>query len=419
VNTSARARVLFVSENVTLAQVVRLVTLARSLDPARYEVHFACSRFDDLCFAGTHFVRHPLYTIAEEELFQALEAGKRPYEEPTLMRYAEDELALFERVRPRLVVGDFRLSLAASAPLAGVPLATLINAYFSPFAVRDAWPVPDHPIVNLVGVKLAERYFPLAMPRVFEHFARPVNALRRHRGLARIGSLLEVLTFGDYTLYPDIPELTPTDRAPASHIFLGAVPWSPPVPPPAVWQRMSARRPAVYVTLGSSGNLRVLPQVLEGLAKLPIDVMLATAGRKLALERPLPDNVYAAEFVPGPLAARRAELVISNGGSSTGYQALAEGTPVVGIASNFDQYLAMHAIERRGAGLLLRASTLTAETVTAAVGQVLGDRSFREAAGRLAAAFARYDARERFGAFVARALKQRAPVVGDARRAQP
>ena len=36
-----RRRILFVAEAVTLAQVVRLVTLARALDPARYDVHFA------------------------------------------------------------------------------------------------------------------------------------------------------------------------------------------------------------------------------------------------------------------------------------------------------------------------------------------------------------------------------------------
>ena len=51
-------RVLFVSEAVTLAQVVRLATLARALDPTRFDVHFAASHFDEMIFAETTFTRH-------------------------------------------------------------------------------------------------------------------------------------------------------------------------------------------------------------------------------------------------------------------------------------------------------------------------------------------------------------------------
>jgi len=45
-----RKKILFVSERVTLAQVVRLVSLARAVDPRVYELHFASARFDDLVF---------------------------------------------------------------------------------------------------------------------------------------------------------------------------------------------------------------------------------------------------------------------------------------------------------------------------------------------------------------------------------
>jgi UDP:flavonoid glycosyltransferase YjiC (YdhE family) len=71
----------------------------------------------------------------------------------------------------------------------------------------------------------------------------------------------------------------------------------------------------------------------------------------------------AREFVPGDRAAAEAALVVCNGGSSTGYQALREGTPVVGLPFNLDQYLAMTAIERAGAGVLVRSGTATAENV--------------------------------------------------------
>ena len=38
---------------------------------------------------------------------------------------------------------------------------------------RQGFPLPDHPIVRLMGVERAARYFPKALPWVFAHFARP------------------------------------------------------------------------------------------------------------------------------------------------------------------------------------------------------------------------------------------------------
>ena len=395
---SQRQRILFVSENVTMAQVVRLVVLAGALDPRRYELHFACSEFDDLVFAGSPLIRHRLFTIAREKVFRALAAGRRLYEKNVLARYVEDELELFARVQPHLVVGDFRLSLTVSAPLAGVPHAALINAHFSPYAARTSIPVPDHPIVKLLGVEKAQRYFPQAVPHVFEHFARPVNALRAEHGLPRIGSLLEVLTHGDYTLYADVPALSPVHELPASHRYLGPVLWSPRVAKPAWWSEVGRQRPCAYVTLGSSGNVTALPIVLDALATLPVDVMVATAGRA-NLAR-VPERVFVADFLPGNEAARRSAFVISNGGSATTHQALSEGVPVLGIASNLDQYLGMNDVEHAGAGILLRAGTLRVDTVRDAAARALREDTLHAAARRMASELARYDACSRFAAFV-------------------
>jgi UDP:flavonoid glycosyltransferase YjiC (YdhE family) len=390
-----RRRILFVTENITLAQVVRLVTLARALPSDRYEVHFACSDFDELVFQGTEFRRHTLFTIDKEEGFKALARGERLYDVKTLERYVADELRVFDAAKPDLVVGDFRLSLAVSAPLAEVHCASLINAYWSPYARRESWPVPDHPIVRLVGLERAEKYFPQALPKVFGHFAAPLNAVRKRHGLSEFESLSQQLCFGDSVLYPDLPELTPLEGAPETHHFLGQVDWSPRVPLPAALHDAGAGAPPlVYCTLGSSGDVAVLPLVLEALAGLPIRCVLATAGR--AAPQRLPDNVLSFDYLPGSEVAARAALVITNGGSSTGYQALAAGVPVLGIPSNLDQYLAMQAIARVGAGLTVRSGGLTRDQVRKAVIRLLDARPAQAAARELAACFATYECHERF-----------------------
>src|SRR5690606_4573449 len=132
-------------------------------------------------------------------------------------------------------------------------------------------------------------------------------------GLSAIGSLPNVLSFGDFVLHPDVPELTPVRNAPETHVFLGHVPWSPALPLPELGQ-LDPARPLVYVTLGSSGKWDRLPLVVETLARLPVNVLVSTAGRELRL--PSASNVVTAAWVPGDQAAERAQLVVTNGGAS-------------------------------------------------------------------------------------------------------
>jgi UDP:flavonoid glycosyltransferase YjiC (YdhE family) len=398
VSSATRRRVLFVAENVSLAQVVRLYVLSRCLEPARYEVWFASAGYDPLIFRDAALRRYPIRSMSAAAMMRRVERGGQLYDQRTLAGYVREDLEMLERVQPALVVGDLRLSLAISAPKLGVPYAALINAYWSPYGVREHFPLPEHPIVRLLGYERVAPHLHRAMPFVLDYLARPINALRRRHGLPEIGSLLEVLTFGDHTLYPDVPELTPLGDAPPGHRFLGPVFWSPDVALPRALLRREDTRPLVYVTLGSTGSLRVLRALLAALARLPVRVLLATAGRFRTAD--LPEHVIPADFVPGHEAARRAQLVICNGGSSTAYQALHEGVPVLGLPFNFDQSLAMNAIERAGAGRAVRMGDASAENLRQQIERLLHDDRAHAAARRISLALRRIDSAQRFAEFV-------------------
>ncbi len=398
-----KPRILFIAEAISLAHVVRLAMLAERLDRSRYDVWFASARFPDLVFKGTHFKRRTIESVSPERMLGRVARAQPPWDERELARYVEDDLRLLHEVRPDLVVGDFRLSLAVSAPVTGTPCASLINAYWSPHAVRDAFPIPEHPLVRLLGPRRVASRWQIALPFVFQRFARPLNALRKRYGLAPLGSWLETLTFGDHTLYADIPELAPTRALPAHHHYLGTLSWSPRVPLPAFWSRMDHARPLVYVTLGSSGDLGVLDAVLSAGRSLPITMLVATAGR--CTPSAVGGHVWVTDFVPGDVVARRAALVVSNGGSTTSYQALEAGTPVLGLPSNLDQYLAAEAVARTGAGSYLRSGAVTAGAIVEAIERMLFEAHYRAAAARLQSALAGWDACARFGTFVEGALE--------------
>jgi UDP:flavonoid glycosyltransferase YjiC (YdhE family) len=138
--------------------------------------------------------------------------------------------------------------------------------------------------------------------------------------------------------------------------------------------------------------------VLEALGGMDVDVVFSTAAR--FTPKNVPRNVRVVEMIPGDLAARKAVVVVCNGGAGTGYQALAEGTPIVAIPSNADQLFAATAMCDVGVGVLLRASTVTPAKVRTAVERVMREESFTQAAQRVAASFAGFDPHARFRAVI-------------------
>ncbi|WP_122525251.1 glycosyltransferase [Mycobacterium attenuatum] len=382
-----RPRVLFIGEAATLSHIVRPFVLASSLDPSRYEVHFACDpRFNKL-LGPMPFQHHPIYTIPSEQVLAKIAQGRLFYTTRTLRRYVEEDAKVLAEIAPDLVVGDNRLSLSASARLAGIPYVAIANAYWSPYA-RRRFPLPDTLWTRLLGVRLVRILYRLERPLLFAIQCLPLNWVRRRNGLPILGwNLCRIFTDGDYTLYADVPELVPTDDLPANHRYLGPVLWSPAVQPPPWWDSLPADRPIVYATLGSSGGTNLLQVVLDALADMPVTVIAASADRSDLTN--VPANAFVADYLPGEAAAARSAVVVCNGGSLTTQQALLAGVPVVGIASNLDQHLNMEALERAGAGMLLRTERINGARVADAVRHALADPGYRQAARRLAEALAR------------------------------
>lgn len=379
---SSKRRILFVAEAVTLAHVARPLALALTLDPARYEILFACSpRYNDL-FNTKHIRLLPIYSISNGKFLQSLAQGRRLYNSATLSAYVTEDLTIIEQCKPDVIVGDFRLSLSVSARLARTPYITISNAYWSPYA-QPRFTVPELPLVKFGGLKLGQLLFDLARPLAFAYHALPLNRLRRCHGLTQLGhDLRQVYTDADYTLYADIPQLIPTYSLPDTHGYAGPTLWSPSNPLPEWWEIIPEARPTIYVTLGSSGNSELLQMVLKALATAPVTIIAASAGRAVSRDTH-PANAYVSQYLPGERAAQRAALVISNGGSQTSYQAFAYGKPVIGIPSNLDQHLNMGYVQAAGAGLVIRAESATPASIRTSVDEILRTQRYTEKAQRL------------------------------------
>jgi UDP:flavonoid glycosyltransferase YjiC (YdhE family) len=192
----------------------------------------------------------------------------------------------------------------------------------------------------------------------------------------------------------------PMRPLPDSHVFLGPVLWAPDIPRPSWWNRWETEQPSIYVTLGSTGAADTLPTIVGEIAELPLNVLVATAGRLMLSDTP--SNVYVADYLPGLECARLARAVVCNGGSATAYQGIANGRPVVGLWTNPDQELTTRILQQQGAGLSHPAAKLEPGMAQELGRQAVMEGKLAKGAEKLAERFAAYDAGVLFNRFLDR-----------------
>ncbi len=136
-----KKRVLFVAESATLCHVTRPLCLADGLKDA--EIHFACQ--NDLRNSYQKTTRSLILIVAERSILSNLKQGTPAFSIDTLRQYCIDDLELNRQSESRSGRGDLRLSLSVSARARNVPYWSIVNAYWSPFANKQRWVVPDIP----------------------------------------------------------------------------------------------------------------------------------------------------------------------------------------------------------------------------------------------------------------------------------
>jgi MGT family glycosyltransferase len=141
----------------------------------------------------------------------------------------------------------------------------------------------------------------------------------------------------------------------------------------------------VYVTLGTVfSNDAVLSAVIEGLRELAVRAVVTVGprGEPEALG-PRPDNVHVARYIPQAQLLEHCSLVVSHAGSGTFLAALGAELPQVCLPQAADQFFNAAACAKAGAGIALPPDAHTAEAVSDAVGKLLTEGTYRDAARRV------------------------------------
>ena len=135
-------------------------------------------------------------------------------------------------------------------------------------------------------------------------------------------------------------------------------------PVPFAESRETFGGPLIYVTLGTAfGTAELFTTVINGLATLGRQVVVATGRVRPAELGAVPDNVTVRSWVPQADLLRHADLVVHHGGSGTTLGALAAGVPQLVLPQGADQFANAAALTSAGAASQLLPGEVTAGAI--------------------------------------------------------
>jgi UDP:flavonoid glycosyltransferase YjiC (YdhE family) len=149
--------------------------------------------------------------------------------------------------------------------------------------------------------------------------------------------------------------------------------------------------PIVHVTQGTLANrswTELVAPALEGLADLPVKVLVSTGGRALDTLPTLPLNAEAVEFLDYGEALPRCSVFVTNGGYGGLHAALEHGLPIVVSGDTEDKKETSARVEWAGVGINLHSGHPTPTAIRQAVRQVLAEPSYAAASRRIGAEIA-------------------------------
>lgn len=158
--------------------------------------------------------------------------------------------------------------------------------------------------------------------------------------------------------------------------------------------------PLVLVSLSTTdfpGQVAALQAILDGLASLPVHVVVTTGPAVSPAVLRAPENAEVRQFVPHAELMPEASLVVTHGGHATAMLALAHDVPLLVMPMHpmLDQPMIGKSLQARGAARML-SKKASPDLIGATARRLLNDGSYRRSAARIGARI-----RERDGAAVA------------------
>jgi UDP:flavonoid glycosyltransferase YjiC (YdhE family) len=392
------ATVLFCPVTFNLAEVTRMIEVARALDPRHdplfmgYEADFAGLIAD----AGFEYRScEPALSASQREQLMRFDQGKTlrsPLTDHLVSARVAVERALIRETDAAAVVIGSNVTSMISARAERVPLV-----YAVPFALTRPHVAQTRRLGLVRGAgrlaraldRAATRLFrwayvdaPLA-PRAFAHVAKRNGV----RPLRTVVSLLEA----DLNLLTVMPWELDGYVLPAGYERVGPIFAHLDAPLPPIVGELAARdEPLVYLGLGSSASRELTLAAARQLGGLPVNV-IAPVRHYLRNGDSLPGNVHVTDLLPAHRLGGLVDAAVLHGGQGTVQTACAAGIPFVGMGLQPEQVWNVDQCVKQGNALALAPKQAGTPALADAVRRVLADHAMRAAAERVRDAYADED----------------------------
>lgn len=391
--------ILFAPTTLNLSETSRQIEIAKAVD-GTFKPEFISYGGDfehlieDAGFSTQRLT--PRFTPEQIELLykmDRLETSKHPFTQDFLVERVENEIRVLEALQPTAVSTGGNLTTLISCRAVGIPLVvTMPFAMSRPFyqAGLGTWPDAfDYAPLRM----LPARFLNWLMTQIMlkgKFLVKDFNKVGQKFGVPPI-ELTTDLFQGDYTLVSDIPFVTGVQKLPSNHRYIGPLfaKFDMDIPPEI--QHLPQDLPIIYFAMGSSGNAKIVQQILAGFEGKPYRVIAPIKQLLANSNVTIPDNVLVTDLIPAHKVNPLADISVIHGGQGTVQTACLSGTPIVGVPMQPEQEGNLDFLARLGCAIHIRKRRVSAEAVLQAVDQLLADKHAKQQAKTVQHAYQQWD----------------------------
>jgi len=369
-------KILVLPDGNWLAHTSRPLEIAKLLRQIGHEIIFAGDGHYLELARKIGFPTFSLLTVDPDQSLVVSRKGRVNYYNYEFTKVCVDEeLKILEKIKPDLVLADWRLSISTSCELAGIPLVCIMNAAWTNYyTVRTR--APEHlKITQILGKKFTTLFIPWIKNFIISYDIRDINKYRREKGLEGYINFWDVIK-GDLNLLVDIPEYGPTVDLPDNYKYIGPIMWEPEVQIPNWLEKLDTTKPTIYFTMGSTGNPSFFEKAIEIFGDSEYQCIMTTAG--MVESSNVPENFFIVDYAPGSVILEKSDIVVCHGGNGTIYQAMCKGVSIIGIPTMHDQEFNLDMVEELGIGIHLSELKFQPAHLVRAVQKILSNKSYKE-----------------------------------------
>jgi UDP:flavonoid glycosyltransferase YjiC (YdhE family) len=293
----------------------------------------------------------------------------------------ENEVRLFNEIKPAAVLTGWCLSVTVSTRAAGIPFvnvlhSTSIQEYYQ--AGLQTWPdMLDFPFVRRMFSE--ERLNKRINRRILQitWTTKPYNKVGENYGLRKFGNFLDLIE-GDFTLLADIPQWVGLPEVRPNIRHVGPLITKINAEIPEQITNMPKDKPIIYFAMGSSGKPKLIAEIIAGFRDKPYRVIAPVKAHIKDLNLEIPSNVIVTGFLPAHEVNSMADISVIHGGQNTVMNACLSGTPIVGVGMHPEQEANLETCVRKGFAIRLNKKRVTASAVLEAIDKILHDKGAKE-----------------------------------------